>query len=112
MFKIIKKFFCKHISQEVCKQINQDIGILTVHDYIFDFYYDNDDLEDFPMYAKIYFCKKCGKILSIDREIVSPYCSDDNWTTLSNDYEVKEFEKLYHHSVRNILLKFNNIKNE
>lgn len=104
MFKIIKKLFCKHISQ--------DIGILTVHDYIFDFYYDNDDLEDFPMYAKIYFCKKCGKILSIDREIVYPYCSDDNWTTLSNDYEVKEFEKLYHHSVRNILLKFNNIKNE
>ena len=88
----IKQLFCKHKYHDIKK--------IVIHDFLYDKEIDNDELDDFPTYLKVFYCKKCGKLLGVKNykcTIVPFYIYD-----LSNRQETEEFEKITGYKVKNI----------
>lgn len=45
----IKQLFCKHKYHDIKK--------IVIHDFLYDKEIDNDDLDDFPTYLKVFYCQ-------------------------------------------------------
>ena len=89
LFKCKKKLFC-------CEHEKKDI---VINDVIWDRITDNDDLEDIPTMIRVTYCKKCGKILTIQPEKTS-FRYDESLEMNIPDYhesclaEIHEFEDI------------------
>lgn len=86
IFKV-KKIVCKH----------SDINTIFTYDKIYDRATDNDDYGDMPTYLKVVYCKNCGKIISMEHVIETPYLIDSGfWGTysISSYNDLMEFYKI------------------